>query len=134
MQPPHKGRLPSSIPASGSLLDCGSSASRGQLIAIAEPVVPRTYQPVVVLEATQCRVGALRPLGEFSNAPHRGDSASFAGNYVGGARALAGNLLGRRWHEGVSNCCPPLLLFLCRSLPRIDRMVRAPGEPVPSAA
>ena len=25
---------------------------QGQLIAIAEPVVPRTYQPVVVLEAT----------------------------------------------------------------------------------
>jgi hypothetical protein len=24
---------------------------QGQLIAIAEPVVPRTYQPVVVLEA-----------------------------------------------------------------------------------
>jgi hypothetical protein len=25
---------------------------QGQLIAIAEPVVPRTYQPVLVLEAT----------------------------------------------------------------------------------
>jgi len=25
---------------------------QGQLIAIAEPVVPRTYQPLVVLEAT----------------------------------------------------------------------------------
>ena len=28
-------------------------SQQGQLIAIAEPVVPRTYQPVVVLEATQ---------------------------------------------------------------------------------
>jgi tRNA U55 pseudouridine synthase TruB len=27
-------------------------SQQGQLIAIAEPVVPRTYQPVVVLEAT----------------------------------------------------------------------------------
>jgi hypothetical protein len=26
-------------------------SQQGQLIAIAEPVVPRTYQPVVVLEA-----------------------------------------------------------------------------------